>query len=225
MKFGDHTRYYRDNHSVDASGVVLLRCKECKNFKPHSDEHFQAFGEPKKLRLVCRHCAHAIESSRRMNRDYSGDFKMDDRAREHIREIRKNNPESYRKNSRNHQRKRLATVIGSLENKRKQALYRSRRRGGEFNITIDDLLNQLDKQNWQCAITGDTMTAISGQGNVPSNISIDKIDPKKGYVVGNVQLVCHYANVMKQNCTQEQLYSFCQKVLSRAGRIGWSEVA
>lgn len=35
--------------------------------------------------------------------------------------------------------------------------------------------------------------------NCPKQISIDRIDPKQGYIKGNVQLLCRWVNLAKQN--------------------------
>lgn len=48
---------------------------------------------------------------------------------------------------------------------------------------------------------------------VPTNISVDRIDPKQGYIKGNLQLVCMAVNQMKSDLTIEQLKYFCRSIL------------
>ena len=38
--------------------------------------------------------------------------------------------------------------------------------------------------------------------------SLDRIDPNKGYIIGNVQWISHKANAMKQNATLAELNQF-----------------
>ena len=52
-----------------------------------------------------------------------------------------------------------------------------------------------------------------GAGFNPWSPSIDKIDPRKGYVKGNIQVVSMLANCMKRNATPKQLKQFARWVL------------
>lgn len=73
-----------------------------------------------------------------------------------------------------------------------------------FDLDFDYLKDMYEKQDGKCKITNIKMTAIRGKGLFYSNLSIDRIDSKKGYTKGNVQLVCHWANVAKWNLNEDE---------------------
>lgn len=83
---------------------------------------------------------------------------------------------------------------------------KARGRSKEFSINTSDLLDVLIKQNGQCAYTKLPLLATANQFNT---ISLDRVDSSKGYVVGNVQLVCTAINKMKQEYTEEMFFLFC----------------
>lgn len=54
-----------------------------------------------------------------------------------------------------------------------------------------------------------------GAGFSPWSPSIDKIDPRLGYVRGNIQVISMMANAMKRNATPAQLRQFAEWVLNK----------
>lgn len=83
----------------------------------------------------------------------------------------------------------------------------------EHNINRETLLKLYDSQKGKCRLTGVEMTYISGQGMVETNISVDRIDPSKGYTPDNIWLVCLQANQMKTNMTVKKLLEICKYIL------------
>lgn len=57
------------------------------------------------------------------------------------------------------------------------------------------------------------MTHLRGHGRLMTNVSIDRIDSSKGYEEGNVQLVCHITNLMKQDLSISELKMWCAKIV------------
>lgn len=45
--------------------------------------------------------------------------------------------------------------------------------------------------------------------------SLDKIDPAKGYVKGNIEVISRKANVMKNDASVEELLEFAYEILER----------
>lgn len=87
-----------------------------------------------------------------------------------------------------------------------------------IDITFDDLWHIWVSQDGKCALSGVAMTWITGQGRIGihTNASIDQIDPAKGYVKGNVQLVCMIANKMKSDLTEGALVEWAKRVVEYA---------
>lgn len=80
---------------------------------------------------------------------------------------------------------------------------RARRRGIEFTITAKDIY-------WptRCPVFLFALDYSSGTKNGkprPNSPSLDRIDPGKGYVIGNVQIISFRANGIKNNATPEEL--------------------
>ncbi len=98
--------------------------------------------------------------------------------------------------------------INRRENPEKRMLLgakqRAKERGLEFNITLNDIV----------------IPTICPILKVPFEIgtsyapSLDRIDPSKGYLKGNVWVITRKANVMKNNATLQELKDFSNWVLS-----------
>lgn len=88
----------------------------------------------------------------------------------------------------------------------------------DFNITKEDLIDLWNIQNELCAISKIKMTHIIFSGRVPTNVSIDRINPLKGYTKGNVQLVCMAVNQMKNDLTMDELLFFCEEIIKYNGK-------
>tara|TARA_R110000796_G_scaffold8770_2_gene28369 strand:- start:36 stop:641 length:606 start_codon:yes stop_codon:yes gene_type:complete len=84
----------------------------------------------------------------------------------------------------------------------------------------EEFMNEWQKQYSQtkliCPKLGTPMTYIGGENKVKTNISIDRIDNKKNYELGNVQFVSNIYNMMKQSYTDGEVDEIC---LLRVGVI------
>ncbi len=74
-----------------------------------------------------------------------------------------------------------------------KAKKRSKKKNLEFNLTLGDLINI---KNNTCPILGHEILYKSGIDNKRS-ASLDRIDPNKGYVPGNVKIVSYEGNSLK----------------------------
>jgi hypothetical protein len=89
-----------------------------------------------------------------------------------------------------------------------RAKQNSKEHNREFNIDIEDIIIPL-----HCPYLG--IELLTNRENCYSHnyYSIDRIDSKKGYVKGNVQVISRLSNTMKSNSTIEELITFSQNVL------------
>ena len=85
----------------------------------------------------------------------------------------------------------------------------AKRRGIPFDLTFEDVAYPD-----HCPILGIPLFRNIGKNGPTANSpSIDKIDPKLGYVKGNIQVISHRANVMKQDASAEELRRFAAWVI------------
>lgn len=94
------------------------------------------------------------------------------------------------------------------------AKHRAKLQGLEFNLSLTDVV--IPKY---CPYLEIELTNYfgEGKGRMYSNASLDRIDPSKGYVKGNVQVISDLANKMKSNSTLEQLLMFAKNVFQLHG--------
>lgn len=88
---------------------------------------------------------------------------------------------------------------------------RAKAAGLAFNITEDDVI--IPKY---CPVLGIKLKRGRGNGPSPNSPSLDRIDPRKGYVKENVWVISHRANRIKNNATPEELMLVATKVYERS---------
>lgn len=87
--------------------------------------------------------------------------------------------------------------------------------GRRETLSTDYIHSLYVEQNGLCALSGVPMTHVVGEGQVNTNISIDRIDSSVGYIEGNIQLVCRIVNTMKLNMPVEELRWWCQQIINK----------
>ena len=82
-----------------------------------------------------------------------------------------------------------------LRNAKRRAL----KKNLTFNISLEDLIFPE-----YCPLLNIKLNIGTYYAN-SNSYSIDRIDPSKGYIKGNVQIISHRANTLKGNATLEEL--------------------
>ena len=116
-----------------------------------------------------------------------------ERSREHYH----NNPEYYWEWQRNNVASRLVSV----------AKQRAKKKNILFCISKKDITVPT-----HCPILGTElqMNQHTGAGGKDNSYSLDRIDPSKGYIPGNVWVISHKANSMKFTATKTDLLLFAK---------------
>ena len=87
-----------------------------------------------------------------------------------------------------------------------------RNSGLEWELSIEDAIELWEGQEGRCALSGNVMARHRGFGEVPFNMSIDRIDPAKGYFKNNVQLTCWEANRMKHSLSPAEFFFWIRSI-------------
>ena len=89
----------------------------------------------------------------------------------------------------------------------------SKKEDRKANLTPEILIELLNKQKHKCALSGVKMTCIRIHGlKIKTNASIDRIDPKGEYNIGNIQIVCSVLNKFREDTDLEEFINWCKKV-------------
>ena len=83
---------------------------------------------------------------------------------------------------------RRALLLSSKTNARNQGI--------EHSLTLEDIVIPEI-----CPITG---AKLKPQGRDPNSMTLDKVDPTKGYIKSNVRVISWRANKLKSNGTLEE---------------------
>jgi hypothetical protein len=85
----------------------------------------------------------------------------------------------------------------------------------QFEITLDEIWNLFQKQNYKCALSGVDLKFNSNRKAHDGNASLDRIDSSFGYIITNVQWIDKEVNYAKQEMTNEQFIKMCKKVTEK----------
>lgn len=88
---------------------------------------------------------------------------------------------------------------------------RAKRRHNSVNITVQEVKKQWDKQKGICPYTGIELELFS-KDNL-KKASLDRIDSKLGYIIGNIEFVLTSINFMKNDMGVDETIELC-KIIS-----------
>jgi hypothetical protein len=89
--------------------------------------------------------------------------------------------------------------------------------GFTWEINVQDLIDLWEAQNGRCEATGLVMTHHrDGSGHKDFNASVDRINPRIGYTVDNIRLVCYAVNIMKKKMDEGEFYFWIKSVYEKS---------
>lgn len=89
----------------------------------------------------------------------------------------------------------------------------SEERGYDINITLEYITELLIIQDFKCALSGiDLAIPKYGIEHKDVTASLDRIDSRKGYLIGNVQWVFRKINYLKSHTPNEEFINYCYKI-------------
>lgn len=93
-----------------------------------------------------------------------------------------------------------------------RAKKRAEERGWDFTIELSDI-----KIPKTCPVLGIPLKCkeyIKGESGADyGSPSLDRIDPKKGYIKGNVRVISNRANILKSNATKDEIRSILDDLI------------
>jgi hypothetical protein len=87
-------------------------------------------------------------------------------------------------------------------------------RGYQFSVTISEIWSLFLDQGKKCALSGIGISFRINRSDA-STASLDRIDSRRGYVLGNIQWVHKDINRMKGNFTEDRFINLCRLVTER----------
>lgn len=188
------------------------QCTKCKQVLP-IEQFYQNARDG--LLSNCKPCRAAYVRERRLKnpdayRSWRKEYrsknreKLNARTRE-LRAVRPEQGKAYNKRWRQKDPARALLVA---------ARSRAARYGIEFSIAREDIVIPDC-----CPVLGIPFgpNTDRGPGAFKDSMSLDRIDPCKGYIPGNVQVLSRLANTMKSNATAEELVAFADWVRRKYG--------
>jgi hypothetical protein len=108
------------------------------------------------------------------------------------------------------------TMPGALRERFHNSCWRAKNKGWAFDLTVDFLLDLYEKQEGKCYFSQELLSEKIGD---PNRVSLDRLDPNKGYTQGNVALVCWKINDCKRSLSEEEFIKMCEGVVKNVQRL------
>lgn len=89
-----------------------------------------------------------------------------------------------------------------------------KRKPTENPATVEDLMQKWHDQDGCCALTGIRMTWAKGEV-LPTSLSLDRIDWRKGYSADNIRLICHAINAFRGRMSDDLMCDMALALIAK----------
>lgn len=89
----------------------------------------------------------------------------------------------------------------------------AKKRNIEFDISIEEAWEIFETQNGKCALSGFKIELSQNIKKQEQTASLDRMDPKNGYIKGNVQWLHKKVNLYKHVQTNQEFLELCRLVV------------
>lgn len=211
--------------------MIVKTCSRCKEEKPED-------AYPSKGRR-CRACCAKVtaewyakkaqnEGDRRAIQKYRNGWHRNklrtdpDYREKHLNQRRKRHAERWSTDDahREKETKRVRDRYATAPGRARFLLMQARMRDPHCTLELDDVLPLMEAGS--CPRTGfkfDLSPHAEHHRN-PLSPSIDRVDGTKGYLKGNIQIVCSWYNIAKNEYTDAQMLAFCRAVVDANPKTG-----
>jgi len=196
--------------------------------KKRADKQRERIAKKKELGIPWFKPKHVSEEQKAINKKIKSEKRLawmeTDEGREHFEKLwssRKKHASAADRNkfwSREFRAKAHTDLDTCLIDRLRGCRYRAKKKGLEFNLTLDYLRSIYTPICPYLEIE----LGLCGEGRgQPNSLSIDRIDPTQGYVIGNIRIISNKANAMKNNVESESLLLFAKNIIRlHSGQVG-----
>lgn len=199
-----HREWYPERWVCENKHVVISRkqlaktgiCRVCS--KSRDDVPFDNHGN------ICKSCKsdynkdYSIENKEDIKKQHKDSYQVNKKKRKDaVKKAVQRSPEAFIRHLLHHITKNC--------NYRRVNMHKLNPASLDVDIDFDHLMDLWRKQGGKCVITKLQMNHC---WNTMRSISIDRIDSCKGYLKGNVQLVCQVINRAKNNHSNDDIHIF-----------------
>ena len=171
----------------------MKRCVKCGETKP-LDEFYNDRKQKDGKTVYCKSCLTAYREAHR------------ERSKEYMRRRRLQDNETIKATRRKSWRE-----LDPGKRMLQQCRNRAKRKGLDFNLELSDIIIPE-----KCPLL-DVPFQVGTQEDYEMTYSLDRIDPSKGYVRGNVWVLTKKANSMKNSASRQELLTFANNVIKYFG--------